>query len=119
MELTVENLKRVKSFSDRYEGFYRVGFTFYDLIDFFFGRSVWDWEKVVFGGEKIVVVDIAAKLKQTEKELILNALELTGWNQQRAAKVLGIHQVNLNRRIKKYKITYHLWKKNREVTYVE
>ena len=114
MELTIENLRKVKSFSDKYEGFYRITFTFFDLIDFFFGKSVWNWEKIVFSVEKdIRIIDISTKLQQVEKELIINALELTQYNQHEAAKLLKINQVTINRRIKKYQITHNTWKTNK------
>lgn len=113
MELTVENLRKVKSFSDRYEGFYRLTFTFFELMEFFFGKALWNWEKVVFSVEKdIRVIDISTKLKQVEKELIINALELTQYNQHEAAKLLKINQVTINRRIRKYQITHDSWRVN-------
>lgn len=118
MELTVENLRKVKSFSDKYEGFYRLTFTFFELMEFFFGKALWNWEKVVFSVEKdIRIIDISTTLQQVEKELIINALELTQYNQHEAAKLLNINQVTINRRIKKYKITNNNWKKNKEVKY--
>ncbi|MBZ0198610.1 MAG: sigma 54-interacting transcriptional regulator [Ignavibacteriaceae bacterium] len=44
-------------------------------------------------------------LKETEKKLILLALEKTGWNKTNAAKELNINPSTLWRKMKKYKIT--------------
>ncbi len=48
-----------------------------------------------------------------EKEMILNALELSLWIQKDAAKHLGITPRALNYKIKKYAITHPSWLKNR------
>lgn len=43
-------------------------------------------------------------LAQLEKEAIRNALEFTKWNKRKAAKILGISERTLHRKIKEYEI---------------
>jgi len=44
-------------------------------------------------------------LEETEKSLVLQALERTGWNQTRAAKLLGLNRDQIHYRIEKFKLT--------------
>ncbi|MBI2877504.1 MAG: sigma-54-dependent Fis family transcriptional regulator [Candidatus Tectomicrobia bacterium] len=53
------------------------------------------------------------KLKETERRLILEALEKTNWVQKEAAKLLGISQRAINYKIQGYQISHPKWKKNR------
>ena len=41
-------------------------------------------------------------LEQVEKELVLQALERTNWNQTRAAKLLGLNRDQIHYRIEKF-----------------
>ena len=43
-------------------------------------------------------------LEETEKSLVLQALERTGWNQTRAAKLLGLNRDQIHYRIEKFKL---------------
>jgi DNA-binding NtrC family response regulator len=44
-------------------------------------------------------------LEDMEKSLVLQALERTGWNQTRAAKLLGLNRDQIHYRIEKFKLT--------------
>ena len=44
-------------------------------------------------------------LDEIEKSLVLQALERTGWNQTRAAKLLGLNRDQIHYRIEKFKLT--------------
>jgi DNA-binding NtrC family response regulator len=43
-------------------------------------------------------------LEDAEKSLVLQALERTGWNQTRAAKLLGLNRDQIHYRIEKFKL---------------
>ena len=43
-------------------------------------------------------------LEEIEKSLVLQALERTGWNQTRAAKLLGLNRDQIHYRIEKFKL---------------
>lgn len=45
------------------------------------------------------------QLEDAEKSLVLQALERTGWNQTRAAKLLGLNRDQIHYRIEKFKLT--------------
>lgn len=45
------------------------------------------------------------QLDDVEKSLVLQALERTGWNQTRAAKLLGLNRDQIHYRIEKFKLT--------------
>ncbi|MEO8070410.1 MAG: sigma 54-interacting transcriptional regulator, partial [Acidobacteriota bacterium] len=45
-------------------------------------------------------------LEQVEKSLVLQALERTGWNQTRAAKLLGLNRDQIHYRIEKFKLVH-------------
>jgi len=61
---------------------------------------------VAFAGEKLAVAGAVGKLtlEQMERNMIRQALEQTGWNQTRAAEVLGISRDAIRYKIKKHKI---------------
>jgi DNA-binding NtrC family response regulator len=44
-------------------------------------------------------------LEEMEKSLVLQALERTGWNQTRAAKLLGLNRDQIHYRIEKFQLT--------------
>nr|WP_246433982.1 helix-turn-helix domain-containing protein [Spirochaeta isovalerica] len=48
-----------------------------------------------------------------EKQLILKALEQSGWVQKKAAELLKISSRSLNYKISKYAIAHSGWQKNR------
>jgi DNA-binding NtrC family response regulator len=52
-------------------------------------------------------------LEASEKDLLLEALELSGWVQKDAASRLGVTARKLNYMIKKHGITHSRWRKNR------
>ena len=112
MELTIDNLEKIKRLSEKYAGFWRLEFTFFDLIDLF-GSKIWDWRDLF--PEDIIVVDKNFNMYVAEKQLILNALEQTQFSQKKAARLLGITPRRLNYRISQLKITHHSWSKNKEV----
>ncbi|HDD35433.1 MAG TPA: sigma-54-dependent Fis family transcriptional regulator, partial [Candidatus Desulfofervidus auxilii] len=51
------------------------------------------------------------KLKEAEKELIIQALKKTNWIQKKAAELLGISRRAIHYKIHKYGITHPRWKK--------
>lgn len=54
------------------------------------------------------------KLKETERRLILEALEKTNWVQKEAARLLGISQRAINYKIQVHQISHPKWRKNRQ-----
>jgi DNA-binding NtrC family response regulator len=50
---------------------------------------------------------------EVEKELILQALSMSGWVQKEAARLLGLTSRVLNYKIKSFGITHSTWKQNR------
>jgi two-component system response regulator AtoC len=53
-------------------------------------------------------VDLPAdglSLDEVERTLVAQALERTGWNQTRAAKLLGLNRDQIHYRIDKFKLT--------------
>ena len=51
--------------------------------------------------------------EEVEKDLILQALEMAGWIQKEAARLLGLSSRVLNYKIKQFGITHPTWKQNR------
>ena len=52
-------------------------------------------------------VDLPAgglNLEEAERRLVVQALERTGWNQTRAAKLLGLNRDQIRYRIEKFKL---------------
>lgn len=112
--LTIENLERFRKLSDKYAGFWRLEFTFFDLLEWF-GQELWSWRKL-FETDEIRIISSQFNLDKIEKEFLIKALEITGYNQKDAAKLLGISARQVYSRVVKYKIIHSGWKKNREVT---
>jgi len=111
--LTIENLERFRKLSQKYAGFWRLEFTFFDLLELF-GPELWDWRKLFKSGE-IKIISGTFNLDKIEKEFLIKALEITGYNQKEAARLLGISPRQVYSRVVKYKIIHSSWKKNREV----
>ena len=53
------------------------------------------------------------KWEEVEKELILQALSMSGWVQKEAAGILGLSTRVLNYKIKRFGITHPTWKQNK------
>lgn len=49
-------------------------------------------------------IDMAEEVRKYERSLILHALKITGGNQRRAARLLGLRPTTLNSKIKRHKI---------------
>ena len=49
---------------------------------------------------------LKAALTQPERQLIIQALESTGWNRQKTAKALGINRTTLYKKMKRYEIDF-------------
>jgi len=95
----------------------------FNVLIEYFGNDIWEWELFIPYQEnpeiedeepeiEISIIDHPYNLERYEKSAILQALQLTEWSQHRAAKLLKMSQVTLHRRIKKYGIKHHNWKKN-------
>lgn len=85
-------------------------FTFFDLIELF-GEKIWNWRRL-FQQKEITIVDKQFNLKEMEKRLILNALEMCNFKQHEAAQLLGISPRRLNYWIKINKYKHPLWRVN-------
>jgi DNA-binding NtrC family response regulator len=53
------------------------------------------------------------KWEEVEKDLILQALSMSGWVQKEAARILGLTTRVLNYKIKQFGITHPTWKQNK------
>jgi transcriptional regulator of acetoin/glycerol metabolism len=53
-------------------------------------------------------------LEEAERQLIVQALERSGWVQKEAARMLGLSSRALNYRVQRLGITHAGWRKNRE-----
>ena len=53
------------------------------------------------------------QLDDVEKQLVIEALRKTNWNQTEAAKLLGISTDRINNRVKKYQLTHSSWRVNK------
>lgn len=51
--------------------------------------------------------------EEVEKELLLQALSMSGWVQKEAAKILGLSTRVLNYKVKHFAITHPTWKQNK------
>jgi transcriptional regulator with GAF, ATPase, and Fis domain len=51
--------------------------------------------------------------EEVEKDLILQALDMGGWVQKEAARLLGLSSRVLNYKIKQFGITHPTWKQNK------
>ncbi len=65
------------------------------------------------GGTTITIPDNGLDLEQVEKELVVQALEKTGWNQKDAAMLLNISVDRMNNRVKKYGLRHPSWRVHR------
>jgi len=59
------------------------------------------------------IVRKGIKLKEAERELIIQALQRSNWIQKEAARLLGISKRAIHYKIKKYGIKHYRWIKNR------
>ena len=109
MELNIFNLRWVHKGSK----FEEIDF---DLLIEIFGQQMWDYD-IIFGNEvdeqepDIKVVD-TLNLIDIEKQTVLQALEISGYSQRKAAKILGVTQRVLNYKIANWGIKHSSWKKN-------
>lgn len=65
------------------------------------------------GGTSISIPEHGLDLEQVEKELVVQALEKTGWNQKDAAALLNISVDRMNNRVKKYGLRHPSWRVHR------
>ncbi len=65
------------------------------------------------GGGPISIPDGGLDLEQVEKDLVVQALEKTGWNQKDAAALLNISVDRMNNRVKKYGLRHASWRVHR------
>jgi transcriptional regulator with GAF, ATPase, and Fis domain len=84
-------------------------FTFFDLVELF-GPEIWERRKLF--QQEITIVNNQFNLKETERRLIINALELCNFKQREAAQLLGISQRSLNYWIKNNNYTHPSWRVN-------
>ncbi|KPL11073.1 hypothetical protein AMJ85_04700 [candidate division BRC1 bacterium SM23_51] len=61
----------------------------------------------------LTIPDEGLNLDQLEKDLVTAALEKAGWNQKRAAELLGISPDRMNSRIKKWRLRHSAWRVHR------
>lgn len=61
----------------------------------------------------ITIPENGLDLEQVEKELVIQALEKTGWNQKDAAMLLNISVDRMNNRVKKYGLRHPSWRVHR------
>lgn len=86
-----------------------------------------DLRLVGFGGESGIMTpvpgampftaddlpDTGIQLEEWERQLVMAALEKSGWNQKKAAELLGISVDRMNHRVKKFAITHDSWRVNK------
>ncbi len=65
------------------------------------------------GGPAVLLPPGGVDLREVERELILQALERTGWVQKEAASLLRMSRRKLNYRIRLLRITHPSWRRNR------
>ena len=53
------------------------------------------------------------QMEAVERDFVLQALEMSGWVQKDAAKLLGVSSRVLNYKIKRFGITHPRWKQNK------
>jgi len=58
----------------------------------------------------VEIPDEGINLDELEKQLVVAALEKTGWNQKRAARLLGISVDRMNSRVKKWGLKHPSWR---------
>lgn len=111
MELTVENIRRIKKINDEQGG----GITWNDLVELF-GKEIYFWEYVLKEPEPEESIKIelnSFNLMQAEKTLIIEALKLNNYNQIQAARACGITPRMINYKIINYNIVHDKWMKNK------
>jgi two-component system response regulator AtoC len=65
------------------------------------------------GDASIRIPAAGLKWDDMEKELILQALSMSGWVQKEAARLLGLSTRVINYKIKQFGITHATWKQNK------
>ena len=68
---------------------------------------------VKHGEGKIVLPEEGVHLDELEKDLTRQALERAGWNQKKAADLLGISVDRMNSRVRKFGFTHPSWRKHK------
>jgi len=66
------------------------------------------------GAGAVLLPECGVDLEEVEHNLVVQALQRTGWNQRRAAGLLGISVDRMNARVKKFGITHPSWRVHRE-----
>lgn len=61
-------------------------------------------------GRSLTIPDDGLDLEQVERDLVVQALEKTGWNQKDAATLLNISVDRMNNRVKKYGLRHPSWR---------
>jgi len=61
----------------------------------------------------IVIPESGVDLEQVEKDLVIQALEKTGWNQKEAAALLNISVDRMNSRVRKFGLRHPAWRVHR------
>lgn len=115
MDLTIENLSKIKRISDEVEG----SITWNDLLDLF-GIYMWNWEKMfphlhdydhcfteVSNNGELNEIDKVVKAK------IMEALYRADFVQKDAAMLLRITPRQLNYSVGIYNITHPSWRRNK------
>jgi len=59
------------------------------------------------------IPDQGLKLDDLEKQLVIESLRKTNWNQTEAARLLGISTDRMNNRVKKFGLTHSSWRVNK------
>ena len=62
------------------------------------------------GATTINIPETGISLEQVEQDLVVQALEKSGWNQKDAAQLLGISVDRMNNRVKKYGLRHPSWR---------
>lgn len=65
------------------------------------------------GGNAVRIPPGGLQWSEVEKDLILQALSMSGWVQKEAARLLGLTTRVMNYKIKQFEITHPTWKHNR------
>lgn len=65
------------------------------------------------GAPGIIIPETGLDLEKVEQELVVQALEKTGWNQKDAAALLNISVDRMNNRVKKYGLRHPSWRVHR------
>ena len=65
------------------------------------------------GGSGFTVPDGGCDLEDVERQLVVDALEKTGWNQKEAAALLSISVDRMNSRVRKFSLRHPSWRVNK------